>query len=188
MIQFCQQINCREKTDKEVEHPVKRDMTLYSLIWILIWTAVNKHKTVGEDSILIIYWMIYFRCANVIIMLFNEILPFKTTPKYLQKKYNFSHLLQNYEGREMGPDKGRLPLNGQVLKLDNGFMGSHSIFLILCLFIIQNMQLIHNRMLKKYLKGQNVSVLSIWPSICQIVASISNELQPPLNCAFTPEH
>ena len=72
--------------------------------------------------------MIYFRCANVIIMLFNEILPFKTTPKYLQKKYNFSHLLQNYEGREMGPDKGRLSLNGQVLKLGNGFMGSHSIF------------------------------------------------------------
>ena len=89
---------------------------------------MNKHKTVGEDSILIIYWMIYFRCANVIIMLFNEILPFKTTPKYLQKKYNFSHLLQNYEGREMGPDKGRLSLNGQVLKLGNGFMGSHSIF------------------------------------------------------------
>ena len=32
-----------------------------------------------------------------------------------------------------------------------------------------------------------MSVLSIWPNICQIVASISNELQSPLNSTFTPE-
>lgn len=90
---------------------------------------MNKHKTAGEVSILITYWMIYYRCANVIMMVFNETLPFKTTLKYLQKKYDFSHLLQNYEGREMGPDKGRLSSNGQALKLGSGFMESHSIFL-----------------------------------------------------------
>lgn len=109
---------------------------------------MDKHETAGEVSILITYWIIYFSCASVIMILFNETLSFKTTLKYLQKKYDFSHLLQKYEGREMGPDKRRLSSNGQVLKLGSGFMGSHSIFLIVCLFIIQNMQLIHNRMLK----------------------------------------